>query len=123
MARRYACARTVSTAPGKSAQVAVVGAGVVGGAVALALARRGASVGDRVADTVAVIGEAQRHRAGLLTRFRAAASGRQAGGIAVRSEDGDAVSCEVVVNCSGLEADAIARLVGDDSFSIYPRKG
>jgi glycerol-3-phosphate dehydrogenase len=27
------------------------------------------------------------------------------------------------VNCAGLHADSIARLVGDDSFSIYPRKG
>ena len=29
----------------------------------------------------------------------------------------------VAVNCAGLEADAIARLAGDESFSIYPRKG
>jgi glycerol-3-phosphate dehydrogenase len=27
------------------------------------------------------------------------------------------------VNCAGLYADSIARLLGDDSFSIYPRKG
>ena len=31
--------------------------------------------------------------------------------------------CPVVVNCAGLEADAVARLAGDDSFEIYPRKG
>jgi glycerol-3-phosphate dehydrogenase len=29
----------------------------------------------------------------------------------------------VVVNCAGLYADEVARLAGDDSFSIYPRKG
>jgi glycerol-3-phosphate dehydrogenase len=29
----------------------------------------------------------------------------------------------LAVNCAGLHADSIARLVGDDSFSIYPRKG
>jgi glycerol-3-phosphate dehydrogenase len=29
----------------------------------------------------------------------------------------------VAVNCAGLEADSVARLAGDDSFSIYPRKG
>src|SRR5947209_14623768 len=44
MARRYACARTVSMAPEKDVEVTVIGAGVVGCAVALALARRGASV-------------------------------------------------------------------------------
>src|SRR5436190_14532847 len=44
MARRYACARIVSTAPARHAEVAVIGAGVVGCAVALALSRRGVSV-------------------------------------------------------------------------------
>ena len=32
-------------------------------------------------------------------------------------------SCDVAVNCAGLGADAVARLVGDESFTIYPRKG
>ena len=31
--------------------------------------------------------------------------------------------CRAAVNCAGLFADEIARLVGDDSFEIYPRKG
>src|SRR5438270_7847711 len=44
MARRYAWAPAVSTAPEKDAELAVIGAGVVGSAVALALARRGVSV-------------------------------------------------------------------------------
>jgi glycerol-3-phosphate dehydrogenase len=33
------------------------------------------------------------------------------------------VACAAAVNCAGLHADEIARLVGDDSFAIYPRKG
>jgi glycerol-3-phosphate dehydrogenase len=33
------------------------------------------------------------------------------------------VVADAVVNCAGLHADAVARLVGDDSFEIYPRKG
>jgi glycerol-3-phosphate dehydrogenase len=28
-----------------------------------------------------------------------------------------------VINCAGLHADTVARLAGDDSFEIYPRKG
>jgi glycerol-3-phosphate dehydrogenase len=35
----------------------------------------------------------------------------------------DDVPAETVVNCAGLYADEIARLFGDDSFEIYPRKG
>src|SRR5438270_13691858 len=45
VARRYACTRAVSTASGKDVEVAVVGAGVVGCASALALARHGVAVG------------------------------------------------------------------------------
>jgi glycerol-3-phosphate dehydrogenase len=37
--------------------------------------------------------------------------------------DGRTVEALVAVNCAGLHADDIARLVGDDSFEIYPRKG
>ena len=29
----------------------------------------------------------------------------------------------MAVNCAGLHADEVARLAGDDSFEIYPRKG
>jgi glycerol-3-phosphate dehydrogenase len=29
----------------------------------------------------------------------------------------------VAVNCAGLRADAVARMAGDESFEIYPRKG
>jgi glycerol-3-phosphate dehydrogenase len=41
-----------------------------------------------------------------------------AGGLAV--ED---IRCRFAVNCAGLFADEVARLAGDDSFEIYPRKG
>jgi glycerol-3-phosphate dehydrogenase len=35
----------------------------------------------------------------------------------------DTVRCRVAVNCAGLYADEVAHLFGDESFSIYPRKG
>ncbi len=36
---------------------------------------------------------------------------------------GGELSCRVAVNCAGLYADRVARLAGDESFEIYPRKG
>ena len=36
---------------------------------------------------------------------------------------GEEVACDAAVNCAGLHADDVARMVGDDSFEIYPRKG
>jgi glycerol-3-phosphate dehydrogenase len=41
----------------------------------------------------------------------------------VESEGGDSLGCQVVVNCAGLWADEVARMGGDESFEIYPRKG
>jgi glycerol-3-phosphate dehydrogenase len=42
---------------------------------------------------------------------------------ALVSAGGERLSARVVVNCAGLFADEVARLAGDASFSIYPRKG
>ena len=36
---------------------------------------------------------------------------------------GERLACQVAVNCAGLHADEVARLAGDESFTIYPRKG
>ena len=44
-------------------------------------------------------------------------------GSTLQTADGERVSCAVAVNCAGLRADEVARLAGDESFSIYPRKG
>lgn len=79
----------------------------------------GEAVTDPVAYTLALADEAARHGAFVKTRFRVVAI--EQGG--VLSADGAAVRCSVVVNCAGLYADEVARLAGDDTFSIYPRKG
>ena len=83
----------------------------------------GEAVTDPVAYTFALAAEAERQGAALRTRFNVGALDRGAAGMTVRAEDGAALRCAVVVNCAGLEADSVARLAGDDSFSIYPRKG
>lgn len=44
-------------------------------------------------------------------------------GLSVHVGDGRRIDCTAAINCAGLHADDIARLVGDDSFEIYPRKG
>jgi glycerol-3-phosphate dehydrogenase len=83
----------------------------------------GEAITDPVAYTLALIAEAQRQGATLRTGFRVIAIDRHAQGMTVRAQDGIGVRCGVAVNCAGLQADSVARLVGDDSFSIYPRKG
>lgn len=37
--------------------------------------------------------------------------------------DSDSVYAKCVINCAGLYSDEVARMVGDDSFSIRPRRG
>jgi glycerol-3-phosphate dehydrogenase len=84
----------------------------------------GESATDPVAYTLALAAEAVRQGAELRTRFRVAGLEPTGRGIVARSEDGgEGVSCRVVVNCAGLYADAVARLAGDHSFEIFPRKG
>ena len=45
------------------------------------------------------------------------------GAVVVEVEGGLVLRAGAVVNCAGLFADRIARLAGDASFAIYPRKG
>ncbi len=58
---------------------------------------------------------------------RALAAAAEAGGATIRTgfrvTRRDQVPAPVVVNCAGLYADEVARLYGDDSFAIFPRKG
>jgi glycerol-3-phosphate dehydrogenase len=83
----------------------------------------GEAVTDPVAYVLALVAEAQRQGAVLRTGFRVAGIDPDSQGLTVRAQDGAAVRGAVAVNCAGLEADEVARLVGDESFSIYPRKG
>ena len=44
-------------------------------------------------------------------------------GIYKISSSSDSVEARMVINCAGVYADEVAKLVGDDSFSIRPRRG
>ena len=83
----------------------------------------GESVTDPVAYTVA-LADAAVH-AGATIKTSAAVEGidQGAGGLTLHLAADERLTCVVAVNCAGLQADTVARLVGDDSFEIYPRKG
>jgi glycerol-3-phosphate dehydrogenase len=59
----------------------------------------------------------------IRTGARVVAIRRTGGGLTLELAGGDAVTCRVAVNCAGLHADEVARLAGDESFAIFPRKG
>jgi glycerol-3-phosphate dehydrogenase len=48
---------------------------------------------------------------------------RAGDGLVLGLAGGDDLACDAAVNCAGLHADEVARMAGDDSFEIYPRKG
>ena len=82
----------------------------------------GETVTDPVAYTLALAGAAAAAGALVCTGARVEAIERAGERLALRAGGGD-VTCDLAVNCAGLHADLVARLVGDASFEIYPRKG
>src|SRR5436190_2617815 len=108
-------------------QVGAIGANAAQNGVAARIREDGAlevpgeSVTDPVAYTLALAAAAQRHGAELRTNCRVASIAREGQGFVL--DEGERMTCRVVVNCAGLRADEVARLAGDDWFEIYPRKG
>jgi glycerol-3-phosphate dehydrogenase len=76
-------------------------------------------VTDPVAYTLALAAAAERAGARVRTGFRVV----ETRGDRLWSEDGQMETADVVVDCAGLHAHEVARLFGDDSFTIRPRKG
>jgi glycerol-3-phosphate dehydrogenase len=83
----------------------------------------GEAVTDPVAYTLALAAAAEHHGAELRAGFRVAGAERGEGGFELSSDAGERLRCRILVNCAGLYADEVARLAGDDSFEVYPRKG
>jgi glycerol-3-phosphate dehydrogenase len=115
--------------PGDVESVAVLAANARANDVPVALRDDGVlevpgeAVTDPVAYTLALAAAAVGGGAVVRTEARVEAIRRAGGRLVLRLADGAEVVADVAVNCAGLHADAVARLVGDDSFEIYPRKG
>lgn len=73
--------------------------------------------------TIAMSENARANGADILLRKRAAAIDYTNDEFTVKFEDGTSVSAKYVVNAAGVYADEVARMIGDDSFTISPRKG
>lgn len=83
----------------------------------------GESVCDPVAYALALAAAALGLGAEVRTGAQVTRIEAPADGLELVLAGGDVLRCAVAVNCAGLHADAVARLAGDDSFAIYPRKG
>ncbi len=71
---------------------------------------------------IAAIGNAMDNGVQLLLDFAVTRIDASTQGYVLHTKD-DAVQARFVVNAAGVHADEIARMIGDDSFSIRPRKG
>jgi glycerol-3-phosphate dehydrogenase len=83
----------------------------------------GESITDPVHFVNDLVGAAQRHGAEYRVDTRVDRIARVGDGLALGLAGGGEIACRVAVNCAGLYADEVARMAGDDSFSIHPRKG
>ncbi|MFJ4225721.1 NAD(P)/FAD-dependent oxidoreductase [Microbacterium sp. NPDC089695] len=83
----------------------------------------GESVTDPVAFTRALAASAVAAGARVETDARVTAITPTDDGLVVETADGRALTVAAAVNAAGLYADEVARLIGDESFEIYPRKG
>jgi glycerol-3-phosphate dehydrogenase len=83
----------------------------------------GEAVTDPIAYTAALAAAAQRSGAELRTSVRVVGVHRDGEQMRIETDPAREMRCRVLVNCAGLHADQVARMCGDDSFEIYPRKG
>ena len=71
---------------------------------------------------IASVGNAMDNGVELKRNFEVAAIDKDEDGFTVRSAT-ESVKTRYVVNAAGLHSDDVAKLAGDDSFSIMPRRG
>jgi glycerol-3-phosphate dehydrogenase len=83
----------------------------------------GEAITDPVAYTRALVAAAVAGGAHARTSARVERIARLGEGLALGVAGGGELTSRVAINCAGLHADDVARLAGDDGFTIYPRKG
>ena len=83
----------------------------------------GEAITDPVRLTLSLAAAAVRHGAELRTGFEVVAIHPDGDRLRLVSRGGAELQCAVAVNCAGLGAGRVARLVDDESVDVYPRKG
>ena len=71
---------------------------------------------------MAAIGNAMDNGASLKCNFKVEKIEKTAHGYKISSES-DSIFARIVINCAGVYSDEVARLVGEDSFTVFPRRG
>lgn len=71
---------------------------------------------------ISAMGNAMDNGAELKLNFRVESISKKDGFFEISSAD-DTVCAKYVINAAGLESDTVANMVGDDSFTVHPRKG
>ncbi len=72
--------------------------------------------------TIAAVGNAMDNGVHLKLNFEVVKIKTIANGFEIASES-ETIQTKYIINAAGLFADKIAKMVGDDSFTIHPRKG
>ena len=73
--------------------------------------------------TLAAIGNAMDNGVALKRNFEVCQIKKTDDGFSVSARDGQQVTGRFLVNCAGAYSDRIAKMVGDDDFTIIPRAG
>ena len=71
---------------------------------------------------MAAVGSAMDNGAELLRDFKVTNIEKTDAGFVISSENGS-VEAKCVINCAGVYSDDIAKLMGDESFDVHPRRG
>ncbi len=72
---------------------------------------------------IASIGNAMDNGADLKVEFEVASIEKDGEEYVITSAKGETVRAKYIVNAAGIFSDKIAKMVGDDSFTVHPRRG
>ena len=73
--------------------------------------------------TIAAVGNAMDNGAELWLNFEVVSIEKTAEGYTLTAADGRTVETRYLINSAGVYSDEIARMLGDETFSVHPRRG